>query len=271
MRQTSLMEWLWHPAVLLYLVVFPLVYYVHVFVIIPRFFARKKYLTYGTIFVFCIISILLIRPLDRMVFRSSLRMPPGHFKHAPPTLPHPDQDAFFFDPTSLGLFLILWFLGLSIWLYQKKFKLLFSILSKQMEAEAQLITSEDKNELNFSPSTQAEEKAAPISEGILTVHVEYEQIKILVEDIEYIEAFDSYVKIYLSNTEKPILTRLTLRAIAEKLPEEKFVRIHRSFMVASNKVIASNSTKIRLKSGVELPVGRRFKDSISLSLANTSR
>lgn len=265
----NVLEWLWHPATLLYFLTFPAVFYAHSAVFLPRFFVTQRYLTYGASFILCTIGVLWLRPVDRLIFRGTLRFPPRmvheHMASGRPLPPPSDPDSFFFDPTSLALFIILWLSGLGIWFYQHKLKLLLSALSKQMEAEAAALSETTTG--HVVPKTtmpKVQENTEPADDAFLTVYVEYELVKIPIADIEYIEAFDSYIKIYLSNTEKPLLTRLTLRAIAEKLPPEKFVRIHRSFIVAADKAVAWTASKVRLKSGHELPVGRRYKTDLNL-------
>lgn len=261
--QPSFLEWLWHPAVPICLMVFPIVFYGHWKVVVPRFFATQKYGIYLTSFVLSALGILCLKPVDRLMFRTADRFPPKIWhehltseRHLPP--PH-DPNAFFFDPTSLAMFLILWFLGLGIWLYQNKIKLLISALSRQIEAEAALPLTAKNKVAGADVLPQTEKTVELPVENSMTVFVEYEQVKILFNDIAYIEAFDGYVKIYLTGLDKPILTRLTLRAISEKLPEAMFVRIHRSFIISSDKASAWTSSKVRLKSGQELPLGRRFK------------
>jgi len=60
-----------------------------------------------------------------------------------------------------------------------------------------------------------------IGDESLYVHSEYRTIKINISDIEYIESMQDYIKIYLVNNPKPILTLLTLKNALEKLKQEK--------------------------------------------------
>jgi len=109
----------------------------------------------------------------------------------------------------------------------------------------------------------AEYKNAEKSAGeeSLYVHSEYRTIKINISDIEYIESMQDYIKIYLVNTPKPVLTLLTLKNVLEKLPEKQFARIHRSYAVALNKVRSIHNRKIQLPS-IELPVGNSYAEVV---------
>ena len=98
-------------------------------------------------------------------------------------------------------------------------------------------------------------------EESLYVHSEYRTIKINISEIEYIESMQDYIKIYLVNTPKPVLTLLTLKNVLEKLPEKQFARIHRSYAVALNKVRSIHNRKIQLPS-IELPVGNSYADVV---------
>ena len=55
-------------------------------------------------------------------------------------------------------------------------------------------------------------------------------------DILYIESLKDYVKIYLNSQPQPIVTLMSLKKLEEELPEERFMRVHRSFIVALDKV-----------------------------------
>jgi DNA-binding LytR/AlgR family response regulator len=66
----------------------------------------------------------------------------------------------------------------------------------------------------------------------LFVYSEYRLIKIPLNEIEYIESLEDYIKIHLIDT-KAILTLMPLKKVLEKLPAEKFKRIHRSYIIAA--------------------------------------
>jgi DNA-binding LytR/AlgR family response regulator len=97
--------------------------------------------------------------------------------------------------------------------------------------------------LNFE-RIKTEEKAA--NGDSIFVHSEYKVIKIMLADIEYIESMQDYVKIYLTGAEKPVLTLSPLKSMIEKLPSNAFIRIHRSFVVAADKVRSVHSKKVQV-------------------------
>ena len=68
------------------------------------------------------------------------------------------------------------------------------------------------------------------------VKTDYKQVKVLYSDILYIEGLKDYVKIYLTTQPQPLVTLLSLKKLEEQLPAERFMRVHRSFIVALDKV-----------------------------------
>ncbi len=64
------------------------------------------------------------------------------------------------------------------------------------------------------------------------VKSEYKQLKIPFDEILYIEGLKDYVKIWLKDNPKPILTLMSLKSLEEVLPSDKFMRVHRSFIVS---------------------------------------
>jgi two-component system LytT family response regulator len=103
-------------------------------------------------------------------------------------------------------------------------------------------------------------KATPAS-AHLFVYSEYRMLKIELCRVEYIESLEDYIKIHLLNA-KPVMTLMTLKGVLEKLPAEQFKRIHRSYIVAVDKVKSVQNRKVQLQSGMELPVSDSYSDFI---------
>jgi DNA-binding LytR/AlgR family response regulator len=80
--------------------------------------------------------------------------------------------------------------------------------------------------------------------------------KVKLDDILYIESLDDYVRVVLSN--QTLITHENISTLEQKLPPDKFVRIHRSFLI-SMKHITTISAESVLVAGKELPFGRAFK------------
>lgn len=93
------------------------------------------------------------------------------------------------------------------------------------------------------------------------VNVEYTLVKIIFSDITYIEGLKDYIRIHLSSSTKPVITRMSLKAMEEKLPAADFLRVHKSFIVAVHKVTTIKREAICIGEA-EIPVSESYKDSI---------
>lgn len=90
--------------------------------------------------------------------------------------------------------------------------------------------------------------------------------KIYLNHIKWIEALGDYIK--LVTNEGNFLVLSTMKAFLNKLPENKFVRIHKSFIVNIDKVDNWSSTTVQI-SGTQLPMSRSRKDDFEKSLIAT--
>ena len=90
------------------------------------------------------------------------------------------------------------------------------------------------------------------------MRADYSLIKIAIADILFIEGLDDYIKIILPD-QKPIVTRMTMKTILEKLPTKEFIRVHRSFIVPFSK-IQTVRNKIISIAGNEIPIGSSYEE-----------
>lgn len=93
----------------------------------------------------------------------------------------------------------------------------------------------------------------------LFIRADYSLVKIAVADILYIEGLDDYLKIHLPN-HKPVVARMTMKAILEKLPPKEFVRVHRSFIVPLSRIESIRNKVISL-AGIEIPIGTSYEEN----------
>jgi two-component system, LytTR family, response regulator len=89
------------------------------------------------------------------------------------------------------------------------------------------------------------------------VNANYSLVKIRFDEISYIEGLKDYVKIYVSSAHHPIITRMTLKGIEQKLPIGKFLRVHKSFIVSLEKVQSVRNLKISMGEAV-IPIGEQY-------------
>ncbi len=95
----------------------------------------------------------------------------------------------------------------------------------------------------------------------LFVNVEYTLVKIVIADILYVEGLKDYIKIHLSTASRPVVTRMTLKAIEEKLPRGSFARTHKSYLVALSKITVIKRDLVCL-GNIEIPVSESCKEPL---------
>lgn len=93
------------------------------------------------------------------------------------------------------------------------------------------------------------------------VKSEHNVIKISFSDIQYIEGYKDYVKIYTGGP-KPILTILTFRSLEEILPDSLFLRIHKSFIISIDKIKSFRRGKVLVQDR-HIPIGASYNESFN--------
>lgn len=101
----------------------------------------------------------------------------------------------------------------------------------------------------------------------LIVKQEYNNVSIPLSSILYVEAMEGYVKIF-RNDGICTLSRIILKNIGTQLPEEEFIRIHRSYIVSKPKIRTFTRQTVCLTSGKTLPVGRQYADTLMERMSN---
>ncbi|MDD4514670.1 LytTR family DNA-binding domain-containing protein [Massilibacteroides sp.] len=89
-------------------------------------------------------------------------------------------------------------------------------------------------ELLRKPSLEQEPQSAEVES--IFVKTEYKLVRIELSKIIYIEGLKDYVKIYVEDEAHPILSLISLKAMEEMLPDNRFIRVHRSFIVQPQKI-----------------------------------
>ena len=97
------------------------------------------------------------------------------------------------------------------------------------------------------------------NEPYIYLKADKKMVKVLLNDIRYIESLKDYVRIKTSG--RDVITHQTISYFEEKLPEDQFIRIHRSFIVPINKIETFSASAIEVP-GKELPIGRMYKNQV---------
>jgi DNA-binding LytR/AlgR family response regulator len=115
------------------------------------------------------------------------------------------------------------------------------LLKQSVEPQVHISSEENNNDFIFVKS-------------------EYENIKVNVQDIEYIEGLKDYIKIHLKDQVKTLLTLSSFKAILEKLPSN-FIRTHRSYIINIDCIRALQKSNVVIRD-IRIPIGETYKKEV---------
>ena len=118
---------------------------------------------------------------------------------------------------------------------------------------------------NSFESIQQKLEIIPEKSNFIFVRSDRKMIKINFSDINYVESLSDYIKIYLAD--KTIITRETITNIEAKLPQEYFLRIHRSFIISISKIESFTNEFIEVNKKA-IPISRSYKKDVLNRLEN---
>ncbi|MBO7553796.1 MAG: response regulator transcription factor [Bacteroidaceae bacterium] len=110
----------------------------------------------------------------------------------------------------------------------------------------------------FKLVEQGQQGAAEEVQSIF-VKSEYKQVQVMLDDILYIEGLKDYIKIYEEGHEKPLLSLMSMKSMEEMLPSQRFMRVHRSYIVQKSKIRVVEHNRI-VFGKTYIPVGDSYKD-----------
>lgn len=102
------------------------------------------------------------------------------------------------------------------------------------------------------------------ADNTLTVKVEHQNVIVKLSDISYLEAMDNYVKIFRKG-QPTIVTQMTMKEMESRLPKDRFIRLHRSYIVPIADIETYSNRHIMLRgSSQTIPVGRKYIESFKM-------
>lgn len=88
---------------------------------------------------------------------------------------------------------------------------------------------------------------------------DYRQVRLKPDDILYIEGMAEYLKIFHLGSATPLIILHSMKKMLEKLPDDRFVRVHKSYIVNRNHIKDYSRTRITMKNGAIIPVGETYR------------
>jgi two-component system, LytTR family, response regulator LytT len=95
--------------------------------------------------------------------------------------------------------------------------------------------------------------------NFLFVKADYKIRRINFDDIKYIEGMSEYIKIHVVNS-KPVMTLISMKSIEDQLPSDRFMRVHRSYIVSLSKISVVERSRIVFDEKIYIPVSEQYKE-----------
>lgn len=115
------------------------------------------------------------------------------------------------------------------------------------------------------PSAEVSDTVTAEEESIF-VKSDYKLVRIRLEQILYVESVRDYVHIYLEETDKPVVSMMSLKTLEEKLPAQRFIRVHRSYIVQSSKIKVIERNRI-VFGKTYIPISDSYKQDFQTFLS----
>lgn len=104
-------------------------------------------------------------------------------------------------------------------------------------------------------------------ENFIYLNIQHQKVKVNTKDILYIEGFKDYAKIFVENSDKPLMSIITLKNMEEQLPAGKFMRVHKSFIISLDKISAVGKSTVRIGNTL-IDVSKPYADDFNEFLKN---
>lgn len=100
------------------------------------------------------------------------------------------------------------------------------------------------------------------------IKTDYKTVRVEVSSIIYIEGMSEYVRIITEDQKDPVIALLSMKKLEGKLPGNRFMRVHKSFIINLSKISQVSKGHVRMQDGSSIPIGESYRDSL-LSYINS--
>ncbi len=152
----------------------------------------------------------------------------------------------------IGLLLILADLGVKTYLNNLHTERQVDDLKAENRLHQERIDELSRNAVNLQKA-----------ETELVFKTDYKKVHIKPDSILYIEGMGEYLKIYYLDAMTPLVVLMSMKRILEQLPDDRFTRVHKSYIVNLNHVASHSRTQITVENGTVLPIGESYRVAFS--------
>ena len=95
----------------------------------------------------------------------------------------------------------------------------------------------------------------------LLFKTDYKQVRIRPDDILYVEGMAEYLKIFHTGSSTPLIIHLSMKRLMEQLPDDRFMRVHKSYIVNMNRISGNNRTQVFIGNDTIIPIGESYRQA----------
>jgi len=137
---------------------------------------------------------------------------------------------------------------------------LYFVHFEKVEAKMKSSQRPSRTDMEAPDRIGKKEESASHVENFLFVKSEYKILRINLNDIRYIEGMREYVRIHIKN-QKAVMALMSMKKMEAFLPQQRFMRVHRSYIVNLEKVNAIERNRILFDPDVRIPISEQYKEA----------
>ena len=106
-------------------------------------------------------------------------------------------------------------------------------------------------------------RLSPVDEyDAIFLRTDYKVVRILVNEIIYVEGYGEYLRIYTVRQEKPLVVYLRMKEMEERLTGRSFMRVHKSYIINLHHIAEINKSRVVLDNGADVPIGDSYHEQL---------
>ena len=136
---------------------------------------------------------------------------------------------------------------------------------KNIRAEKQVQALKAENQKNQEAIEELHRNTANIrkAENELIFKTDYKQVRVKPDNILYIEGMGEYLKIFQQGAAMPLVVLMSMKRILEQLPDDRFARVHKSYIVNLNRIANSSRTQVTMENNTTIPIGESYRVAVA--------
>lgn len=100
-------------------------------------------------------------------------------------------------------------------------------------------------------------------EDVMFLRADYKVVRILVNDIIYVEGYGEYLRIFFAQQPKPLVVYLSMKKMETRLDKPCFMRIHKSYIINLKHITEINKSRVLMDTGACIPIGDSYRERLN--------